>query len=324
MKYIRLHCALIVSAVLLLATASCGGTPIQSRPTVTPRLPTTTMDILPVTLPAGGAGFFLVAGDQLFPLAVQHLSEVESVFGYGLPQTGEAYPMVIFRDDSIDPNLLMLRRMLGGVGFNSKLERDLGGVLVEAIRPGFGADTGGLEVGDLIVAVGEESLQEALFFIDFDERFLRMILGDLGSVVTVGLHVPEDGDCISPDQLSFSPRTSRIVDGLTRNKSLEDFDVLHLIQVAGHRIAVHYDHVGVVAGQQRTNALPLHDPGTVASVGKNRFLTGDSVAWEQITMPTTSELLGLGNLHLLPVIRWPPVRAATNVQTMGEEPLERY
>jgi len=75
--------------------------------------------------------------------------------------------------------------MLGGVGFNSKLERDLGGVLVEAIRPGFGADTGGLEVGDLIVAVGEESLQEALFFIDFDERFLRMILGDLGSTVTV-------------------------------------------------------------------------------------------------------------------------------------------
>jgi hypothetical protein len=173
--------ALILSALMILIQGSCSNTKLL--PTTTPVSPTPTIQVVSVDLPDKQIGFFLVADEKTIPLNAQHLTERESVYGYGLPQTTEPYPVVVFNKESIDPHNLLLRRMIGGIGFSPIPDTTLGGVLVQGVRPGFGAETGGLRAGDLIIAIDDQPLKRMLDFVDFGDRFGKILTGELGSQV---------------------------------------------------------------------------------------------------------------------------------------------
>lgn len=171
---------LIPLMLMALIQSSCSTS--ESLPTVTavPSAPTQTASI---GLPEGQSGIFLIISGKPVPLSAQHLTERESIYGYGLPQTNDSYPMALFHADSIDPNALLLRRMIGGIGFSPQFDTTLGGMLVQGVRPGFGAETGGLRTDDLIIAIDDKPLSEMFALKDFDERLGKMITGELGSQV---------------------------------------------------------------------------------------------------------------------------------------------
>jgi pimeloyl-ACP methyl ester carboxylesterase len=175
---------LILSLLLFLGLASCSDT--EPTPAVVPTAsPIPTMAVLSIELPDDENRAFLVADDAIIPLEVQHLSVQMSIYGFGLPQTNDSYPVVLFRPDGIYVENLFLRRMIGGIGFSPKPDTELGGVLVEAVKPGFGAETGGLLVGDLILAIDDQPLQEMLNYPNVYDRLGEMVTGELGSRVSL-------------------------------------------------------------------------------------------------------------------------------------------
>jgi pimeloyl-ACP methyl ester carboxylesterase len=172
---------LVLSVLMVLMQVSCSDSkPLPATTTVSP---TPTIQAATENLPGDQKGFFLVADGKTFPLQAQHLTERESVYGYGLPQTSDSYPIAMFHTDSIDPNALLLRRMIGGIGFSPEPDPTLGGVHVRGVRLGFGAEAGGLRTGDLIIAIDDKPLGEMFALKDFEDRLGTMITGELGSQV---------------------------------------------------------------------------------------------------------------------------------------------
>lgn len=212
---------LILLVLIILIQGSCSSP--KSLPTTTPVPPTSATQVIPTHLSDNQTGFFLVSEGKTLPLKAQHLSERESVYGYGLPQTNDSYPVVVFNKDSINPTNLLLRRMIGGIGFYPEPNTNLGGVLVQGVRPGLGAETGGLRAGDLIIAIDNKPLKEMLNPEDFGDRFGTMMTGELGSQVK--LTVKREGQELEltiirnlPTLLSVSDTTTgsvryRLIDG---------------------------------------------------------------------------------------------------------------
>ncbi len=53
--------------------------------------------------------------------------------------------------------------------------------MVQSVRPGFGAETGGLRPGDLILVIDGKSLKDFISALDFDDKIDSLIPGELGS-----------------------------------------------------------------------------------------------------------------------------------------------
>src|SRR5262245_64546573 len=79
----------------------------------------------------------------------------------------------------------------------------------------------------------------------------------------------------------------------------------------------------MAAGRERTDLGPVEDPSRIARPHQNGLLARDDMVGRGIAVTAAGELVGFGELHLLPRILRTPVGASADLEARAQEALER-
>ncbi len=173
---------LVVLVALSLYTCS---SPIEEANT-TPKEDTAHSETS-VTLSDTQEGFYLVVAGEAVPLIPQHLSNREHIEIAGLPRADGELPVVLVRQGELDLNTLFLRRMVGGIGIDFERDDQAGGMRVNGVRAGFGAETAGLQEGDVILSAEGQMLSDTFVYQNYFDKVGALITGELGSQLSLSV-----------------------------------------------------------------------------------------------------------------------------------------
>jgi pimeloyl-ACP methyl ester carboxylesterase len=177
---------LFLYILILLSTISlyaCSGD--NEEMTGTPTDSATTIVGTTVVFTLDQEGFFLVTEGKTDRLLPGHLSMSQSIDISNLVNAYDPIPTFFLNLGDIDTNMLYLRSMTGGIGIDFNRDDEAGGMYVNSVRPGYGAETAGIKRGDVILAADRQSFSDLFNYQNYFDKIGELITGELGSQVTL-------------------------------------------------------------------------------------------------------------------------------------------
>ncbi len=153
--------------------------------------------------PDGRETFELVQGTTQVLLNPQSLSGSEHISEDIVPVADTNQPTVRVLPENLNLYSVHLRKMIGGIGINFEMDKNIGGMRIKNPRSGFGAEMAGLLPDDVIIAADGIRFEDFITEANAVDRIAELIVGKLGSKTR--LTVNRDGQEIDFDVLRNFP-----------------------------------------------------------------------------------------------------------------------